>query len=123
VWIQSRPMHQQPRILPLGIAFLFLLGVAFELYRYFVGIQAGHPDRFFAGMAVAFGCAAVMFLVIAFAPKRDLKPTEQGGAFRFKLRTLLLWLAIVPAIVGLGYVYRDWLADLFIDEWLMRGIP
>ena len=116
-------MRYRLRMLPLGTALLFLLGVAFELYRYFAAFQAGYPDGFFARMAVAFGCASVLFLVMAFTPKGDVKPSEQRDAFRFNLRTLLIWLAFLPAAIGLGYVYRDWFADLIIDEWLMRGIP
>ena len=116
-------MRYRLRMLPLGIALVLLLGVAFELFRYSVAIWGGQPDVFFAGMAAAFGCVAVLFLVMAFAPKKELKQPEQGGAFRFQLRTLLIWLTVLPAIIGLAYVYRDWIADLIIDEWLMRGIP
>ena len=42
---------------------------------------------------------------------------------RYRLRTLLILLAIVPALIWLVYAYRDWLMDVIVDEWLMRGIP
>ena len=117
-------MRYRVRTFSLSIASLFVLGVAFELFRFCLAVRARHPDAFvFAGMAVTFGCAALLFLVLALSPQRDPKPSEQGSAFRFQLRTLLIWLAVLPAIVGLAYAYRDWLADLIIDEWLMRGIP
>jgi len=49
--------------------------------------------------------------------------SSYNAPMRYSLRTLLILITVLAALIGLICAYRDWLADVIIDEWLMRGIP
>jgi hypothetical protein len=123
-------MRYRLRTLPLLIACVFILAFAFDFYRFCVTAWAAwtrtYPNSLyveFGGIAVAWGLAAASCLILALPREGTVESSARDGKFRFKLRTLLVVLAVLPALIGLGYVFRDWIAGLVIDEWIMRGIP